>query len=87
MANALTWKAYRNGDQIIIGAAEWQTCTTKTVGILEVFTDEAEARDLPKLLRRAAATPMDRVNELKSEFTTWDRFEAACDAGHFGAPW
>lgn len=83
-ANNLTWKAYRDGESYIIGAAEWQTSARSlTYGI----TDTWEEGDVAKLIRRAEVTPLARCEELKTHYNTWDRFEDACDAGEYGCAW
>lgn len=87
-ANTLTWKAYRDGDRFIIGAAEWQTgACSMTYGIATLYCDESPKANLPRMIRRAQITPAERCEELKHVFWTDERFETACDAGQFGAAW
>jgi hypothetical protein len=86
--NALTWKAYRDGDRWIIGAAEWQEGGySMTYGIATLYCDENPKANLPRMIRRAQITPLARCEELKQVHWTNERFETACDKGAFGAAW
>jgi hypothetical protein len=86
--NNLTWKAYRDGDRFIIGAAEWQTgAVSMTYGITSVYADEAPRVNVARAIRRAQITPTDRCEEIKHVFWTDERFETACDDGKFGPAW
>lgn len=79
----LTWKAYKDGDRYVIGAAEWQTCSSMTQGIIDAYSKDEAAR----YIRRARITSPERIAEMRQTFYTDSRFEALADAGHFGARW
>lgn len=92
-ANNLTWAIFKDGDRFILGAREWQTCISMTIGLngATFYSDEVSKKDRPaymrKLIRRAQITPLARCEELKHTFWTDSRFEQACDDGVFGAAW
>jgi hypothetical protein len=90
MTNNLTWKLYRNGDEVIIGAAEWQTRARSITRGIHVFWAGAN-KEKPGLFARAIARarmlPVETAEAMKKEFNTYDRFEDACDAGVYGCEW
>jgi hypothetical protein len=89
-ANNLTWNLYRNGDEVIIGAAEWQTRARSITRGIHVFWEGAN-REKPGLfaraIERARMLPLETAEAMKKEYNTYDRFEDACDAGVYGEEW
>ena len=92
MTNNLTWKLYRNGngDEVILGAAEWQTRSRSITRGIHVFWDgdnEIKPGLFARAIARARMLPAETADAMKKEFNTYDRFEVACDAGVYGCEW
>ena len=77
------WQVYRDGERVIVGKPEWQTCTSLTYGVRDAFG----RTELREALAEAARMSDAEADARKRGFESWGRFESACDAGMFGATW
>jgi hypothetical protein len=73
---------FQDADRFIIGP-KGQSCYSMTSGVFEAYSMK-EAR---ALLAEAQAMSAEELDENMRTFWTDARFEAACDAGRFGAEW
>jgi hypothetical protein len=73
---------FRDGERYII-APKAQIGFSQTDGLWEAYSK----RQALKLLAEARAMTDDEIKANIVTFWTNERFETACDAGHFGAAW
>lgn len=73
---------FRDYDRFII-APKAQTSLSMTTGLFEAYS----AKEAAALLNDARAMSDEDVTSNLRTFWTDGRFEAACDAGSFGAEW
>jgi hypothetical protein len=76
-------KVFRDSDRFIIGAREWQTCLSMTMGVAEAYS----VREAKALVQKWSSKSAQEIEAAKRVYWTDGRFEAACDAGRFGSPW
>lgn len=81
LPNDLT--VYQDGDRYVIGRSVWQNCYSRTY----IVADAYSRRELRAEVAHWSARPLDEIEAAKRVTETPDRFEAACDAGEFGAAW
>lgn len=77
------WMTYRDGDRVVIGRKDWQTCYSATYGVTVAYTRE----EVAAALTWAEGLTDAEAAAAKRYFETPYRFERADRRGMFGAAW